>query len=428
MSLARRAVAILGVALAGVGTIAQQQPLTGKIEGQGYSRVKIAVPDADTDEVSRSAAREIVDVVRADLAFSGYFDVVDPALYAQIPPSAADLVRFDDWRSLGADALVMPRVRKSGDRIDLQGRLFDTASKTTLFARRYGGAGDLVRRVAHQLADDLVKQYTGRSGVALTRIAFVSKHEKGNELYLMDYDGSRVRRLTTTGTLNLSPAWSPDGERLAFVSWRSGRPAVYLMGSDGKLVRATTAGGELDAFPDWSPDAKKLVYTSDAGGNSELYLLDLTTGRNTRLTSSPAIDTSPAFSPNGREIAFTSDRSGGPQVYLMDVDGLNVRRVTRDGSYNDSPAWSPKGDRLAYVTRTEGKFDILSMDVESGAVTRLTHGEGSNENPRFSPEGRHIVFASNRAGTYDVYTMAADGSNVRRLTQGGDCYTPDWSH
>jgi TolB protein len=411
----------------GAALLARQGPVTGKIEGQGFSKIKIAIPDASSDSVARDAAREIVETVRDDLRFSGYFDVVDPALYAQVPGGAGDSIRLDEWRALGADAVVTAKVSKSASRVDLQAKLLDAPSKSTVFARRYGGGPDLLRRVAHQLADDLVRQYTGRPGVALSRIAFVSKHGNGKEIYLMDYDGHRVRRLTTTGSLNLSPAWSPDGERLAFVSWRTGQPSVHVMEADGRLFRATTVKGELNAFPDWSPDGKKLVYTSDAPGNSELYLLDLGSSRNTRLTTNAAIDTSPAFAPNGREIAFTSDRSGSPQVYIMDTDGLNLRRVTFEGSYNDSPAWSPKGDRLAYVSRREGRFDILSLDLESGAITRLTHGEGSNENPRFSPEGRHIVFSSNRAGTFDVYTMAADGSGAERLTKGGDCYTPDWS-
>jgi len=424
-----RKVVVLGLVLlpAGAALLARQGPVTGKIEGQGFSRIKIAIPDAVADSLGRDAAREIVQTVRDDLAFSGYFDVVDPALYAQVPGGAGDTIRFEDWRAIGADAVVTSKVAKSAAHIDLQAKLLDTPSKSTVFARRYGGGPDLLRRVAHQLADDLVKQYTGRSGVALSRIAFVSKHGDGKEIYLMDYDGYRVRRLTTTGTLNLSPAWSPDGERLAFVSWRTGQPAVHIMDADGRLIRASTVKGELDAFAKWSPDGKKLVYTSDAPGNSELYVLDLGSSRNTRLTTTKAIETAPAFSPNGREIAFTSDRSGSPQVYIMDTEGLNVRRVTSEGSYNDSPAWSPTGDKLAYVSRREGRFDIFLLDLESGAITRLTHGEGSNENPRFSPEGRHIVFSSSRAGTFDIYTMAADGSSVTRLTKGGDCFTPDWS-
>jgi len=391
------------------------------IEGDAYSKVRIAVT------ATGEQGAEIAGIVREDLEFSGFFDVVDPGLYSLVPPSEDGKERYEDWISIGADALVRVQASPSELRVDLQARLYDNASSGLLFARRYGGRKELVRLVAHQLSDDLVRHYTGRPGVSMTRIAFSSKHGDGKEIYLMDYDGRRIRRITTTGTINISPAWSPRGDELTYVSWRGRQPGVYVMNSKGVLGTLKTVGGELSAAPDWSPDGRKLVYSSDIDGNTEIYMLDRASGRNSRLTRSQAIDTAPAFSPNGREIAFTSDRSGTPQIYLMDAEGLNVRRISWSGAYNDSAAWSPRGDRLAYASRIDGRFEIVVLDVASDRLVRLTRGEGNNENPRWSPDGRHIVFSSNRAGTYDIYSMMADGSDVRRLTRGGNCFTPDWS-
>ncbi len=409
-----------------------QQPaqprITGVVTGEGFTPIKIAIPAADAAPSAAGPAQEIVETLRDDLRFAGFFDVVDPSLYRLVPPPKSDAtVSYDDWRSIGADTLVTSRVSLASSRIDLEARLFDNAGHTMVFARRYGGGTDLARRIAHQLADDLVRHFTGRPGVALSRIAFCSKHGDGKEIYLMDYDGRRLRRLTTSSTLNLSPAWSPDGERMAYVSWSSGRPAIWVMDSVGKTTRVTTAGGDLNSAPAWSPDGRRIVYNSDADGNSELYVVELGSGRNTRLTHTPAIETSPSFSPNGREIAFTSDRSGSPQIYIMDAEGLNTRRVSLEGDFNDSASWSPQGDRLAYVSRREGRFDVVMLNLVSGVLTRLTHGEGSNEDPRWAPDGRHLVFASNRSGSWQIYTMAVDGSDVRQLTRGVDSYTPDWS-
>jgi TolB protein len=396
------------------------------VEG-GLQRINIAVPGIPTTGGAGDAAEEVLQTLRKDLDFSGYFNVIDPSLYRLVPPPDGGTVRFDDWRSIGADALVDLRLQAGAGRIDLEARLYDNDSQSLLFARRYGGKSELLRRVAHQLADDLVRHYTGQSGVAMTRIAFVSKYGEGKEIYLMDYDGHRIRRLTTTATINLAPAWSPNGGELAFMSWRSKQPGVFVISKTGELGHLATVGGELSSAPEWSPDGRRLAYTSDIDGNTEIYVLDRSTGRNTRLTRNAAIDTAPAFSPNGREIAFTSDRTGTPQVYIMDAEGLNVRRVSWTGSYNDSAAWWPRGDRLAFVSRIDGRFDVMSLDLATDKVTRLTWGEGNNENPRWSPDGRHIVFASNREGSYDIYTMGADGSEVRRLTRGGDSFTPDWS-
>jgi TolB protein len=388
--------------------------------------VKIALPTPTGGDPDR--ALELIQTVRDDLEFSGYFDVVDPARYNLAAPSGSDgQPAHEAWLSIGADALVRTRLTLAGDRIDLEARLYDNASATTLFARRFAGSRERLRRVAHQLADDIQHHYTGRRGVALTRIAFVSRHGKAKEIYLMDYDGRNIRRLTTSRTINLSPAWSPSADELAFVSWRGKQPGLYAMNSEGKLGHLAVVGGELSSAPEWSPDGRELAYSSNADGNTEIYVLQRSTGKNRRLTYHAAIDTAPDFSPNGREIAFTSDRAGTPQIYIMDADGLSVRRVSRQGSYNESAAWSPRGDQLAFASRIDGRFEIVLLDLGSGRQTQLTRGAGNNENPCWSPDGRHLVFSSNRAGSYDIYTMRADGSDVRRLSRGGDSITPDWS-
>jgi len=400
--------------------------LSGVISGSGFTKIKIAIPDPATDPASQATARELAQTLRDDLDYSGYFEVLDPSLYP-LASTSKEATSEAKWASVGAAAVVSGSLKVAAGRVDLRARLANTTPPTTLFDRRYGGATELSRRVAHQIADDIVQQLTGQPGIALTWIAFVGKHGKAKEVYMMDYDGQRVRRITTTGSISLMPTWSPVAQRLAYMSWRTGAPAIDILESDGRVSRAPTAGGTMNISPDWSPDGRQIVYASNASGNSEIYVLDTVSGRSSRLTNSPAIDTGPTYSPRGREIAFTSDRSGSPQIYVMDAEGLNARRLTSDDEYADAAAWSPKGDKIAYASRRDGRFGIAVIDIASGAVTRLTHGEGNNENPRWSPDGRHIVFASNRKGSYDLYTMRADGSDVRRLTQGGDCFTPDWS-
>lgn len=421
------------LALASVLLAWQGQPperpggISDVISGSGFTKIKIAIPNPAAGATLVDMATEIGQTIRDDLDYSGYFDVIDPSLYP-LAATSKESKLSDKWASLGATAVALSTLDLAAGRVDLRSHLFNTTPETTLFNRRFGGPKDVARRVAHQVADDIVQQLTGQPGIALTWIAFVSKHGKGKELYLMDYDGQRVRRITSTGTINLMPTWSPVAQRLAYMSWRTGAPAIDILEADGKIVRASTAGGTLNISPDWSPDGRRIVYASNASGNAEIYTLDLGGSRSTRLTNSPAIDTSPSWSPKGREIAFTSDRSGSPQIYVMDAEGLNPRRVTTSDEYADAATWSPKGDKLAYATRSDGRFNIAVVDVATGAIARLTHGEGNNENPRWSPDGRHIVFASSRAGSYDLYTMRADGTDVRRLTRGGDCFTPDWSH
>jgi TolB protein len=407
----------------------QERPIEGKVSGEGFSRIPIAIAPPD-EGGSLSSSVEVLSTIRSDLEFTGYFDLVPEERNALITKPAAAGSPLTEWLGIGADSVLMTKLSESPGRLEVEARLIDAKSGDMVMGKRYGGQEDLGRRIAHRIADEIVQQLTGGlQGIALTRLAYVARTgPQTKEIYLMDYDGERARRLTRTGTLCLSPAWSPNGEKLAYISFRGREPGIDIVDQDGRISRVPTGGGDLNSAPDWSPDGKRLAFSSTRDGNSEIYVMELATGSERRLTFNGAIDSSPCWSPTGREIAFTSSRAGSPQIYLMDSSGGNVRRLTFEGSYNDSAAWSPRGDRIAYVSRIEGRFEILVHDLERGTATRLTASAGNNENPRWSPDGRHLVFSSSRSGTYRIYTMGADGSNPRALTSGQPSFTPDWSH
>src|SRR5437879_13547024 len=101
-----------------------------------------------------------------------------------------------------------------------------------MLAKRYSGRPDNPRVFAHQASDDIMA-LTQYRGVARTRIAFTSdrdasREKRSKELYIVDYDGFNPRRVTVNGSLNILPAWNPDGRSIAYVSYRQGSPRVYL--------------------------------------------------------------------------------------------------------------------------------------------------------------------------------------------------------
>ena len=406
----------------------QEKTITGIIEGKGFTKIKIALPRFFLDSESlNTQSAEIRETITDDLTFSGYFEPLSDLHYSLIKNFSETNLNLKDWNALGADVTVVGKLSQSGDRLMVEARLFDTVSGKMIMGKSYSGSSDISRRIAHRIADEIIFHFTGLKGLGLTRISFSSKIGKAKEIYIMDYDGQRIRRMTKSGAINLSPVWSPDGERLAFISIRDGATGIYIIDSAGNMVISRVKRGDLNSAPDWSPDGNSIVFSSNETGNSEIYKLNLATGRTEQLTHHPAIDSSPSWSPTGREIAFTSDRSGSPQIYITDAEGTNARRLTFDEHYDDSAAWSPKGDKIAYVSRIEGKFDIFLYDLNSGSFLRLTENTGNNENPRWSADGRHIVFASNRTGSYNIFTMNADGSSQKQLTFSGDCFTPDWA-
>ncbi|KXK19858.1 MAG: WD40 domain-containing protein, partial [Chloroflexi bacterium OLB15] len=86
------------------------------------------------------------------------------------------------------------------------------------------------------------------------QIAFYSFRDADLEIYVMNADGSNVRRLTNTAGEDSQPAWSPDSTQIAFMSDRDGNREIYVMNADGSNVRRLTYDEAWDRTPAWSPD------------------------------------------------------------------------------------------------------------------------------------------------------------------------------
>jgi TolB protein len=386
------------------------------------------------DEASREACRTVTQVLRRDLAFEGLFRFVPENLLGAVPPLNPDSPNYTDWQGIGANVLVVTRAQVTGGELTVEATVHAVDSRQTILSKRYSGRADNPRIFAHQISDEIVAAAQQR-GVARTKIAFVSDRDatgtrRSKELYIMDYDGFNPRRVTVNRSINILPAWSPDGRSLAYVSYRQGSPDIFVASVfEGRSANLT--GGQGQAFaPAFSPDGRRIVYASNRSGNMDVWVASADGTNPRKLTTSPASDTAPCWSPTGQEIAFTSDRSGAPQIYLMDAEGLNVRRLSTVGGYNDAPAWNPSKQfsEIAYTSRLEGgTFEIAVVDLATRQVRQITQGRGSCEYPSWAPSGRHLAFSCKRGKTWQVTVADRLGQTVQALPAGsGNNAYPDW--
>ena len=174
-----------------------------------------------------------------------------------------------------------------------------------------------------------------------TQLAFTSNRDGQPELYVINADGSGLRRLTNHPGIDTSPTWSPQGHQLAFVSDRTGSPQLYVVGADGTGLRRLTFESHCDR-PTWSPAPyNEIAYSSQTGPGHDIKVLDLATNEVRQLTFGLGTNESPSYSPNGRHVAFSSTRgSGKKQVWVIGRDGRGLRRITSVGN-NEMPSWSP---------------------------------------------------------------------------------------
>lgn len=172
-----------------------------------------------------------------------------------------------------------------------------------------------------------------------TKIAFMSNRDGNSELYVMNRDGSNVRRLTNHPANDVTPTWSPTGQQLAFTSDRTGNPNIWIMNADGSQQRQLTRESHADRST-WSPAPfNEIAYTAQSGGGFNIRVYDFSTGSTKTITDSIGTNEQPSFSPNGRHIAFSSTRAGKVQIFTIARDGNDLRQITRVGN-NRYPNWS----------------------------------------------------------------------------------------
>jgi TolB protein len=172
-----------------------------------------------------------------------------------------------------------------------------------------------------------------------SKLAFTSNRDGNPEIYVMNKDGSGLRRMTNNPAIDVTPTWSPTGNQLAWVSDRTGNPKIYIMNADGTGQR-TLVGDSYCDRPTWSREPfNEIAYAWRNGPGYDIKVYSFATGEAKRITDGIGSNESPAFAPNGRHIAFTSTRNGKAQLFTVDRDGQNLRQITREGN-NKFANWS----------------------------------------------------------------------------------------
>ncbi len=145
------------------------------------------------------------------------------------------------------------------------------------------------------------------------------------DLFIMDADGSNVKRLTSEPGYDGGPFFNADGTKICWRRFnREGdRSEIYTMSVDGGGEKQLTTLGAMSWAPYFHPSGEYLIFATNLNGfaNFELYLVDAAGAREpVRVTWTDGFDGLPAFSPDGKRLAWTSKRSGqkGSQIFLAD--------------------------------------------------------------------------------------------------------------
>jgi uncharacterized delta-60 repeat protein len=247
--------------------------------------------------------------------------------------------------------------------------------------------------------------------------------------------------LSANPARDVAPVASPDGKQIAFISWRAGEPDLYVMQADGSDVRRLTDSPfdsvRVADFPyladrttiAWSPDSRRIAFDAElvtplSASCSTLpswatYVVD---ADGTNLHRLAADARSPSWSPDGTRIAFVrhGDGTGSGAVVVADAAGRHAVGV------GARPLWSPAGGLIAFSVEAARRAIAVVHPDGSGrrVLARVTYVDRLF----WSPDGRELAFTDDRG----IELVPVGGGRVRLVSRYGGmepqlAWSPDGS-
>ncbi len=296
----------------------------------------------------------------------------------------------------------------------------------------------------------------------------VAENKSNAEIYVMNADGSDVKRLTKSAASESNLQWLNNGEELVFLRHDKETDAsqIFCMKADGgEAKRITNEKNGIECFK-VSPDEKHVVFSSPIDAfdkDSTLFEgLPKTTGRviddlgykhwDEWVTKIPhpfvaefnkneikdakdimagepfecpmrpfgATDAF-AWSPDGKSLVYVSRKLTGKDyvfstdsnLYLYTLEDGNTEQLTGEGfpGYDTDPVFSPDGNQLAWLSMATPKFEsdkkrLMVMDMKTRQSRDLTaEWDYWPEQIAWAPNGKSIWFTGYYQGTEPVFTI-----------------------
>jgi Tol biopolymer transport system component len=212
-----------------------------------------------------------------------------------------------------------------------------------------------------------------------SKLAFTAQRSGRDVIYVLDVKTRSVlHRLDTKLDAMVGPSWSPDGTQIVFSGLSEGISDLYVINADGTNLRRLTDDLYGDVMPAWSPDGKKIAFASERGpqtrldvlkfGKWQISVLDVESGSVEVLPGQAGKNLNPQWSPDGKTLAFISDRVGIPQVFLYDFADRQHYQLTHlvggvQSVTENSPAltWAADADRMAFVYFENNDYTVWQV-------------------------------------------------------------------
>jgi len=415
---------------------------------------KLVIDDAELSNLTgdqKKVAAELMEIVKNDFVFYKHkFNAVEYSDKGKNSYSNADV---EKWNAGGITYFIASKIENGpGSNVKANFRVWSVLGKKELLNKQFQVNKDVVRSTAHQVADALYRSITGKASIFNSKIFFVSDRLSGKdidkELYIMDFDGRRVDKLTNYNSVVISPSISHDNSKIMFsliapkkeISRAKVRTIknIDLKVMDLRTKQVTTVSDRpgINSGAIFGASNDVIYLTLSFGGNADIYEMNTLSGKMRKVTSHYGDDVDPSITKDGTLMTFLSNRPGRAHIYTMNPSDTekDVKRISFVGQFNATPRFSPDGKEIAFTSWVDNGFDLYRIGSDGNNLVRLTKDFGSNEEPSYSPDGEFLIFTSKRVinrkkAVQDIYIMNREGEILGQLTSDfGRCFSPQWTN
>ena len=445
---------IMFVLLFQINAFAQMAVAEIAVGEASVDKDKFVIDDAEMESLGgdqKSLSNELIDILRNDFVFYKHkFNNVDYSDKGQASYSKPNLTK---WKESGITYFVASHISSSSGGIKATFKAWSVLTGKEIFTQTFKIQRNNIRHMGHQIADGIYRAVSGKPSIFNSKIVFVSDrgtHGKGTvkELYIMDFDGNRVEKLTHFNSVVLSPSIAPDNSKIMFSVIASHKEVsrnkvrtiknIDLKMYDLKTKSFSTISDKpgINSGAIFSSSGDLIYLTLSFKGNADIYEMQVGSGKMRNVTSHYADDVDPSITQDGSLMTFLSNRAGRAHIYTMDPShpDKGVKRISFVGQFNSAPRFSPDGKDIVFSSWIDSGFDLYRIAADGNNLVRLTKDFGSNEEASYSLDGEFIVFTSKRVlsrtkAVQDIYIMNRDGEILGQLTQDfGSCYSAKFTN
>jgi Tol biopolymer transport system component len=191
----------------------------------------------------------------------------------------------------------------------------------------------------------------------------IANRERGlSDIWIIDLESGRRRKLTVDGADHPHGIWLPDGRSVAVTTTAENAGGIDVLSIDGLAARRVVSGPSF-SWP-LTASGDDILYAPENTGSrfiGDLFRASLSgQGEASPLATTKADEYLAQFSPDGKFVAYTSDETGRIEVFVMAYPAGGRWQVSQNGG--TQARWNRNGRELIFV---DPQNFLVSVDVEA---------------------------------------------------------------